>query len=538
MKQIHGCVRLGVTVATIVVACSSPNEPLPPGGRVVFRFQPQSVSSAAADGRAASATAATFDSVIVRVFRAGGSIVQEAAKGAAITGPEPIELALGCIAEQNKRVSVELFEAGAMTYHGANTDVDVNADKDTSVNVDAYLFTIAGLVLSPGMVPEGSSFSMQWNSAPAAGWYRVQSSATPDFATVAWEQSVTDTLLDAAPPAGMHYFRVLPMTQFATGSPTGAQPGYVAGGSGSIKITGFNPEEAIPGDSFTIEGENLDYPGTRAWIGSDELVVESATWNSMVVTLPLVAKTAKVAATSGSAALGSDTYSKPFVAQRVAYVTDGGGFAAQYVSALATHGNDFGNSGVAVVPVEDLDWRDMNAFDIVIVADDTGAIPASWGGGTPARASAIAVSRANVLAMGKGGAVFLEIATSGANVPQQTATDDGVYYVPDTGAQIFTTPHSAGATDMTFCTVPARTVSFQITARPTDVNLYASTGKNCPILVCSPNDRWVLSDFRFSNPGGTPVIYFHWGYAGDPDDLTARAVDCLGNVMYMLYTQP
>ena len=70
---------------------------------------------------------------------------------------------------------------------------------------------------------------------------------------------------------------------------------------------------------------------------------------------------------------------------------------------------------------------------------------------------------------------------------------------------------------------------------PTFTNLYASTGKNCDLLGCNPNDQWALADFRFDNAGGDPVIYLFWGYAGAASDLGADGKNCLGNVVTMLY---
>jgi hypothetical protein len=132
--------------------------------------------------------------------------------------------------------------------------------------------------------------------------------------------------------------------------------------------------------------------------------------------------------------------------------------------------------------------------------------------------------------------VFLDIVTNLANVPQHSQTDDGVYYASDQWDPVFTTPHSVPGPDVDFCQVPAPTISLQFSSAPAGVRLYAATGKSCPLLICSPTDRWVLADFSFQNPGGTPVVYCFWGYAGDPKELTTSGSDLLGNVMYMLYT--
>jgi hypothetical protein len=524
-----------LVVAAGAMSCTSPHEPAPSDGRIVLRFEPGQAGAGPAALAAPASTAATFDSVVVRVFRPGSPLVQEKAGSAPITGTEPIEMTLTCVAEDDKRVSVDLFTAGVMTYHGANLDVDVSPGVATDVGVDAYAFTIGALSVTPQVVPEGSSFSMSWNSAPAAAWYQLQSSATPDFAVIDWEQSVTDTVLDTPAPTGAHYFRVVPSTQFAAGSAAGPEFGYVSGGSGALVVTGFDPGAAIPGETFAIVGENLDFPGTRAWVGLDECAVLRATWDSLVVTLPRPAMTNLVTVTSGDPGLGTDTSSSPFVALRVAYVTGGGTYATEYIETLDKHSDDFGESGVVAIPVEDLDWRDMNVFDIVIVADDTGPFPASWGGGQPARAAAIAFSRANVLAIGKGGAVFLGLTGVTGAAHSQSADADGDYYAPDGSEQVFTTPHAVGGGFVDFSARPATTVYFDIAAAPIGVNLYATTDCARLIVCTGPNDQWTLADFRFDNPGGTPVVYFFWGYADNPKDLTSSGTDVLGNVMYLLF---
>jgi hypothetical protein len=520
-------------VALMVGSCSSPSGPAVPDGRIVFRFLPTPAPSASAPG--AAAAAATFDSVAIRVFRGGAAIVLETVRGAPVLGTEPVEVAIPCIAENGKRVSVELFEMGVMSYHGADPDVDVPAGRRTSVVIDAYPFAIDTLAVTPVVVYSGSAFSLRWGSAAAAAWYQVQSSATPDFATIDWQQAVLDTVLDTMQPPGSHYFRVIPMTDFAPGTPAGPGFGYVVSGSGSVDITGLSPGAAIPGETFTIVGENLDLPGTRAWIGVHELSIESARWDSLLVRVPRAATTAQVSVVSPGGWLGSDTSDDPLVVQRVAYVTDGATFAPGYLEALADHADDFGYSGVAVVPVEELDWREMGVFDVIIVAEDTGRLPAQWGGGQPGRAAAILFTNANVLAMGTGGAVFLQIVSNMADFPQQTTDDDGTYYAPDTAAEVFTTPHSVSGPDIAFAAKSSSTTTLQISSTPAGVNLYASSDKSCLFLVCSDNDRWVLGDFRFQSPGGVPVVYFFWGYGDDPKELTSDGSNCLGNVMHLLY---
>lgn len=520
------------------LACSRTTEPElgSEDGRVVLRFEPSPPS-----GMATSAvprdrgTAAVFDSVIVRVFRPGNPIVQEKWAGAPV-GVDPVEVSLTCVAENDKRISVEFFYSGLLTYHGANVDVDVAGGANTAVTVDVSKFYVENFTVTPGIVNEPTPFNLAWASAPAAAWYHVQASAQPNFAIIEWEENVTDTVTTAALGPGMHYIRVIPMTLFAAGLRTGPQAGYVTGGSNAVSITGFSVPAAIPGDLITIFGENLDFPGTQAWIGSMEMQIVSSSWGALDVRLPRAAYTETI---SVSSLLGVD--SEPFVVQRVAYVTNGGTFAPGYVTALEKYDEDFGFSGVAVLSVVDLDTRDMSVFDIIIVAHDTGTSLNNWGGGVPARANAIANTSANVLAMGRGGALFLHL-TGATSAPHQTATDpDGDYFAPDGSEQVFTTPHSVGGGAINFTTGNnAATTDFSIasSAVPAGVNLYASTDCARSLGLCvlnQPNDRWALADFRFLNPSSNPVVYCFWGYADDPDNLSKEGTDCLANIMNMLY---
>jgi hypothetical protein len=527
-------VVFGMMAVAIALSCASPNEPVPPDGHIVLRFE-----SGAAAMTMVSPAAASFDSVAVRVFRPGASITEETSRGVALTGTGPIDVALTCIAENHKRVSVELFSGRAMTYHGANTDVNVVADRQTQVSVDAYEFVVDTLVVSPqAIVPQGTSYTLRWNRAVAATSYLVQSSVTPSFGDVEWEQSVTDTVVGYQASTGSHYFRVVPRTQYANGNPAGPKFGYVTGGGDKVKINALVPGRVIPGELFTIVGENLDYPGTTATIGADDLAVVRASYDSLVVRLPRAARTNFVTVIGGTPALATDTSDKELVALRVAYVTATGEFATEYVTELEKRNQDFDNSGVAVIPIEELDTRDMGVFDIVAVAHDTGTLPVNWGGGEPSRATAITQSDAEVLAIGRGGAVFLALVVPGASYPTTATVDtDKKYFARDVDAAIFTTPHAVTRPDLGLFDNPPPTIAFDISSPyPASVNLYASTGKNC-LIVCSPNDQWALADFRFAN-GGRPAVYFFFGFAGNPEDLNAEGGECLANIMYMLNNVP
>lgn len=530
-----------IAFAILALACSRTAEPEfeAENGTVVLRFEPPAAAmSAAASGD--GATAAVFDSVIVRIFRPGTPIVMEKWQGAQV-GVDPVEMTLSCVAESNKRISVELFYSGLLTYHGANVDVDVVAGANTPVTVNASKFFVDALYVTPSVVPDPTPFDLSWTSAPAAAWYRVQASRQPNFAVIEWDQNVTDTVATTQLPPGMHYIRVIPMTDYATGLRTGPEGGYVTSGSGTPLITGFSAPEVIPTETVAILGENLDAPGTRAWIGSGtpiEMTILSTSWGSLLVRVPRAASTDVVAITSPLPP-GGALAPEVLIVQRVAYVTDGNEYSDEYREVLAKHRDDFGYSGVAVIPVADLDTRDMGVFDVVVVANDTGTDASDWGGGVPSRATAIAATGANVLALGEGGLAYLQLAVpaiAGATSQERNQTS---YYVTTPNASVFTTPHAVtggvGPQWVDISSNPEKTVGVSIDSGspPAGVSLRACTG----LIIVLPNDLWAMVDFQVPDIFSAKKRLFYWGHAGTPKEFTTQGDNLLGNVMYLLYNE-
>jgi hypothetical protein len=120
--------------------------------------------------------------------------------------------------------------------------------------------------------------------------------------------------------------------------------------SSRVVITGFSVPAAKPEDIITIYGENFDYTGTQAFIGSRPMTILSSSWGAMDVRIPRAAVSEGITVSN---TIGLDT--EPYVVQRVAYVTNAGNFAAEYLKALEKHNDDFAFSGVAQLSVSDLD---------------------------------------------------------------------------------------------------------------------------------------------------------------------------------------
>lgn len=518
-------------VAALAISCDNAEAPRPTDGQIVLRFAPAANSVTTPLLRAS-----VFDSVVVNVFRSGSAVRREVSHGVAINNDNPVTIPVDCIAENGKKVAVDLYIGRVLAYHGYNSDVNVAVGKTTSVNVDVSKFFIDNLTLTPQVIPNGAAFTLHWPPAPAAANYRVESSATLDFATIASSQAATDTTLDVHLGAGSHYFRVRPVTPYSEGPSSPERFGYVTAGSNQVKVLGVT-DHVIPTETITITGENLDFPDTHALMGTDTLSIESVAWGQLVARVPRKANTNKVTVTSS---LGTNTSGKEVSVQHIAYVTaaPGGTTTTDYVTLIESYGADFANSGVAVIPLSDLDRRDMNVFNVIVVAADTGTLKANWGGtnqGT--RVSAIAESDVNVLAIGRGGVSFLQNVITSMNLTYTTAVDsDRQYFENNLNASCFTQPHNVSKRNITFCNVASSAVALAIdsSSPPTGVGLYGATGGNC-LISCTPNDMWVLADFKFNSPAAAPVTYFFWGYAGNANDLSGDGKNCLANVISGLY---
>lgn len=524
---------VALLLAALVLSCDNNEAPQMNDGQIVLRFNP------AAGPVNPAMRASVFDSVVVNVFRSGSTVRREVSHGVAIKDDNPITIPVSCVAENAKRVGVDLYINRAVAYHGYKTNVNVVTGQTTAVTVDVSKFFITDLTLTPQIIPNGAAFTLRWPSAPAAESYVVEQSTTMDFAAIASWQSAADTTVDVHVAQGSHFFRVRAVTPYSEGAASPERFGYVTGGGNQVKVTAVSAT-VIPLETITITGENLDFPATRALMGPDTLSIESTTWGQLIARVPRTAVTNKVTVTSP---LGTNTSGKEVIVQRIAYVTafPASTTTTDYVARIMQFTTDFQKSGVAVIPLEDLDRRDMNVFDVIAVASDTGTLKTNWGGTNQGqRISAIADTDASVLAIGRGGVAFLQNTLTSTNLIYTTAVDgDRKYYESDKDAPIFKTPHGVAGPEVTFCNVASTTVALDIPRdqAPAGTVLYAGIAKSCILTICSPTEQWALADFRFTNAGAKQVIYFFWGYAGEPNELSADGKNCLGNVVTMLYTQ-
>jgi hypothetical protein len=467
-----------------------------------------------------------IDSAVVRIFRPDGK--PEASQGAAVPDVGQISLVISCVAELNKRVSIELYDRGQMVYHGVNEDVDVVTNQNTKAAIDAYFFQTSGLSFGESVVVDGSPFMATWAAVPGATQYLFQASMTPGFEAIDDERIVADAFTSITRNPGAHYFRVAAMTDYASGTFTVPGVGYVLGGALVQDITGLSELEVIPGETVSIRGENLDFPDVQVFLGPTQCSIISRAWDELVIEIPRVGESEIIWVSSSLGFASSDDVLR---VSRIAYVSKSETNFDQYKRYIEYYPSMIANSSVVSIRVTELDWRDMSVFDVIVLASDLGSSAQDWGDGVPARANVVANSGANILAIGVGGGIYLGMTTPVISGLNMSAVVQATYYLPNGTEAPFTTPivvTAPGPINMQFCVAPVISITLQVddAAKPGALNLYAETFVN--------SDEWTLADFSV-NFNQRSVKHFFWGYAGDPSTLTIPAADCLNNVVFDLY---
>ena len=493
-----------------------------------------SLSFAQQDGASASAPAAqSLDFAMVQVYRPDGT--PEVEKGVSIFGGGNVEVSIQCIAETNKKVSVALFDGGLMMNFGVHEGVNVSTQGTAQVAIDAWSIFVGGLVVNPQTVIKGQSFDISWDGAPAAEAYIVEESDTWDFINIWWGTETTQTSIRLTRDLGAHYFRVAPRNAYVMGSFTNPEFAYVATSSGGTPdppdVSGMNVEEVPPGATVRLTGENLDYPATQVFVGG---VPGDVLWASPWELEFVVPRGATTGFVRVSSDLGSVTYTGAVLQiQRIAYVSGNVDIqrADEYKRMIDELQDPIDWNTVLVMPVEELDWRDMSAFDLIIVGYDTGTDAFDWGANQPVRAQVIGGSGVPVMGIGLGGAICLMLIDEEFAQLTGFAEFQDHLWVEDAGAAIFNDPYPVPGAELgyiVFHTNPVMTLAFEIAAEPPPgMVLYASTDKG--------NGQYTLLE-HIENVGLGVRHRFLWGFHNaSPDALTTQGEDSFANAVIMLY---
>jgi hypothetical protein len=472
----------------------------------------------------------TLDSVVVRVFRAGSGVQHEKWMGAAWDGVSSLDLTVTCIAEADKKVSVELFEGPNMMYFGVEEHVDVVEDENTDVQIDAWDIFIDRIDVSPQMVVEGAAFTVSWSSTRAAGSYLVQQSTSPDFDHLGTQSIIlTDTLMTGPVAPGAYFYRVAPLNAYAVGTFTPVAAGYVAAtGETPPTVSEVDPPEAAPGDRVTLRGTNLDLPGSRVTIGNESCTVLSATENEMTIGIAPAARTGTITLHT---LMGSVQAPGTFIVDRIAYVTRTRQYSDWYLGQVAAEPTI--SSGVAVVDLAVVADRDMSVFDVIIVAHDVGTGFPSSGN---AEMQVIAASGAQVLGVGRGGlkfvaSVFDEL--NGLGVTTELRRD---LFIPDGSLPIFQAPYLIAPVGSDIVTMSQSDQWFTGIDIGTDLKpVYVKVTFYASLSVSTPESFALLDAQSLGTP--YPVHNFYWGYEGDPVELTDAGRQCVVNILNLLVAE-
>jgi hypothetical protein len=491
-------------IAIALLACSDTVEPQTQGTiSLVLNIETPDA------GPNLSPAQTVLDSVVVRVFRGGTGVVPETSQGVAINGANSVDVTISCIAETDKKVSVELFRDQRMYYFGIDEHVDVVENENTNLMIEARDFFVDRVDVTPQSVVEGTAYNVTWTATVAAVSYLVVESTKSDFAkSFSQTYLTTDTVMTFQRGPGAYYYAIAPLNPYAAGTSSDVAYGYVQTvGELPPQITGAGPLHAAIGETVTIQGSNLDVPG-RVLLGGVECPIVSATHSELVFAVAPEARTGQITLQT----LMGTVIPNPAITiavDRIAYVTVASGDQHGYVQMIRNETSIA--SGVAVVPVDELADREMRIFDIIIVSNE---VADGWQGTGNAAVEAIAGSDASVLAIGRGGQAYMSLVfdeIGGGAIPaaiydralhvlRPTPVFESPVYIPQVGAYV-----EISSAQQVFSSYDFDGIS------PASITAYAS-------LAGSQNNV-VLFDIEGTDAMTRPIHNFFWGCQGDPYDL-------------------
>ena len=543
------------TIILLSMGCSQVDAPVVSDqGSISLRFNlgtdsaggPAALSSGSPALQRALAAA---DYAVVKVFRPGNDYQFEVADGETIPPPPAtLEMSIAVIAENNKRVAVELYENSKLIYFGVNENVDVSKDQNTHVSIVATQYESGGMWHVPTIVAEGVDFEMRWSRVRPADWYRIQESPFPDFSVISWTGVSPDTFVVVAGgdlPRGDYYFRVAGVNPY---SQSDWGPGHYVRVFGDPVVYAVTDPDGSPDDlavegirgetqvTATLKGEDFDFPNTKVNVfGQPAQILSMPTRNEMVIQfdIPDGAFSGRVTVSN---LLGTSVSDAKVYVLNIAYIAgpaDSGydETAASYKAMIDGYGAEILDSRVAIVPYDWLPFfNTLDMFDLIIVGWDTGIDPADWAGGDLGSAGLMRDAEAPVLGLGLGGSALFELLGLDIGLySAESAVQSGAFVI-DESDKLFSSPQ--------FINVP-----------PTNyLNLYATQADQLSVFadifglpagVTPYAMRSQLASFfpliEQKTSGGTNgKTYFLWGFYDPPGNLTVQGQQLTENVVAYL----
>ena len=542
-------VLVAIVLALVSIGCSQVDAPeLGDHGSITLRFSrstdavdgPALLSSPGSD--ALQEALAIADYAVVKVFRPGVDAELEISAGEAIPDPPAtLNMELSVIAENNKRVAVELFEAGDLIYFGVNEDVDVGKNSNSHVSIVASQFEAGAIWHTPTQVGTGAAWQIRWDAIDGADWYRIQESTNPAFTVITWEGTTSNTFLDINAdevPAGDFYYRVAGENPYSRSDYSTAMPVHVYGPPVVETFTAV--AEGMRGEriSVTVTGQDLDYPGSypSCFGQSQTITAWSRTAMQVEVDIPDGAFSDLLTVTNP---FGSDDSDDIVFVQNIAYImgnsTSGDGeTAAWYKKEIDDYGAPLWFSHVVIIPEDFLGlFGDLQMFDVIIAGWDTGTDPSDWAGGDSYNIGLVNDSEAMVLGIGIGGAALFE--ALGLDIGLYNAfgiNQDDVYVFDDTNP-IYSTPNPINIPIDNYLPIYSSN-AYQI---PIFVDLLnPPVGVSYHARQTAANTFFPLIDQEFFGGGsGQKTTCFFWGFHEKPDYLTVRGASLTENVIVGLF---
>jgi hypothetical protein len=490
------------------------------------------------DGKGLDALAlvlAIADSIQVNVFPPGNGSTPEVGKGARIpVGADTISLNLTVIAENNKRVAVELFVGGALAFFGVDQDVDVVTDQNTKVAIRAVPFQMGTISVNPARIWQDETFTMSWPPVAGAASYHVQESPFPDFSVIAWQTFAVDTFISGPLSAGNYYFRVAARNVY-TRSEWSIMQIHVAG---APQVTGTAPSEVLRGQvaNFDVFGIDLDHPSVQVSVFGQPCAISNVTPTSLQASVLVPARAFSDFVTVTNQ-FGSDDADDLMKVATIGYVmgpaATGDIVTANFYKSMIEAYGGIQNSAVYIVPYDFIPSFDVSVFDVIIVGWDTGTSASDWGGGGvwgATRADAIRTAGASVIGMGVGGAAYFELAGLNiglSNCSQELSTS---IWVVDRTADIYNMPNVVTAPPNGTISIYSGSfgvLRLAVKTPPNGVNVYAAEN------AIEKNYPFVDEPVSVSGPG--TLTNFLWGFTGSPMDLTPNGSDIFENVVKFMF---